>query len=401
MKVCLIVPTLLPIPAVMGGAVESLMTNLIYKNEEKGKMKLCVITRYNKEAKKLANKLRRTDFVFLKECKIKQKLYEGIIITWMRNVYKRIHHTDKVSDLLALDYEEMKIWRAVKRKQPDYIVVEGGDIEKYKLYTEYFGREKMCLHLHSEFLTWPRIDEIYGKIITVSEFAKSRYMTLSDRDESTVKVVKNCANDDDFLFQINKAERDLIRQELGFGENNIVVIFCGRIIPEKGVKELLDAVLHIKDDRIRLIIIGSVNFKMNEESGYYNKVREIVENNSERIKYLGYIDNSLLYKYYQCADIQVVPSIWQEVAGIVTIEGMYSGLPLIVTNSGGMVEYVDNHCAIKVELNENLVTSLENAIIWMMNNEKEREKMSIAAKERAKSFTKEVYYDSFYTCLRG
>lgn len=79
----------------------------------------------------------------------------------------------------------------------------------------------------------------------------------------------------------------------------------------------------------------------------------------EQIRNLGYIPNNALYRYYQASDLQVIPSLWKETAGIVAIEGMLSGLPLIVTRSGGMVEYVDETCAKILERDDRLVENLK------------------------------------------
>ena len=72
-----------------------------------------------------------------------------------------------------------------------------------------------------------------------------------------------------------------------------------------------------------------------------------------QVIHVGYINNDELYKYYQIADMQAVPSMWEEAAGLVAIEGMASGLPLVVTRSGGMVEYVDEKCALTVDKEKN------------------------------------------------
>ena len=119
----------------------------------------------------------------------------------------------------------------------------------------------------------------------------------------------------------------------------------------------------------------------------------------ERIVFTGYIENNDLYKYYQVADVQVVPSLWEEAAGLVTIEGMCSGLPLIVTKSGGMVEYIDEQCAMIVDRKE-IVKNLTRAICMAQSDSIWRAKASEVGLKRAEHFSEERYFESFISIVR-
>ena len=114
--------------------------------------------------------------------------------------------------------------------------------------------------------------------------------------------------------------------------------------------------------------------------------------NKERITYVGYIDNSLLYQYYQSADIQLVPSTCEEAAGLVTLEGMLSRIPLIVTRSGGMPEYVNAEYTKIIPKDEGLVENIREQIITLVDNPEERRRMAEGAYKWAKQFSKQRYY---------
>lgn len=58
----------------------------------------------------------------------------------------------------------------------------------------------------------------------------------------------------------------------------------------------------------------------------------------------------------------MIPSLCEDAAPLVPIEGMCSGLPLIVTDSGGMIEYIDDACALVVSRDE-IVKNLTKAIM--------------------------------------
>ena len=82
------------------------------------------------------------------------------------------------------------------------------------------------------------------------------------------------------------------------------------------------------------------------------------------MKFTGYIENQKLYRYYQSADIQVIPSLWEEAAGLIAIEGMLSGLPLIITKSGGMIEYAPSNVAVWID-RDNIIPKLQS-YSWQM-----------------------------------
>ena len=110
---------------------------------------------------------------------------------------------------------------------------------------------------------------------------------------------------------------------------------------------------------------------------------------------MGYIPNDQLPEYYATADMQVVPSIWQEGAGLVAVEGMAAGLPLIITQSGGMVEYVNSDAAIQVPIDKELPHNLALNIKLLANDKQKREKMGLAGRKRAELFNRENYYNNF------
>ena len=124
---------------------------------------------------------------------------------------------------------------------------------------------------------------------------------------------------------------------------------------------------------------------------YFNK---IISSN-KNIKYLGFVENIKLPIFYQLSDLQVMPSLCQEGAGLSAIEGMVSGLPLIVTNSGGLIEYVNKECSIILEADKNLTNNLSKNIALLKNDPAKLERMSIASKENGKQYLFSEYYKNF------
>ena len=115
---------------------------------------------------------------------------------------------------------------------------------------------------------------------------------------------------------------------------------------------------------------------------------------------LGYIDYGKIHEYYAISDIAVVPSICPEGAGLVAIEGMASGLPLVITKSGGMPEYVIDEAAIKLDVSDNLASDLAKAISYLADNKEKRVKMGAAGRKHSVKFSNNAYYHNFLDIVK-
>ena len=116
----------------------------------------------------------------------------------------------------------------------------------------------------------------------------------------------------------------------------IVVLFVGRLSEEKGVLELIDVAKKIKSYRknIEFWFVGQGPL-----GNYLGKLKDQLP-----IRCLGHIDNTILPKVYQEADILILPSKrkrkWEELFGIVLIEAMSCSLPVIASNHVGPREII-------------------------------------------------------------
>ena len=62
---------------------------------------------------------------------------------------------------------------------------------------------------------------------------------------------------------------------------------------------------------------------------------------SNKVYFTGYLDHKTLCKMYKCADVSVFPSTY-EPFGIVALEAMLAGIPVVVSDVGGLNEIVDH-----------------------------------------------------------
>lgn len=109
-------------------------------------------------------------------------------------------------------------------------------------------------------------------------------------------------------------------------------LFVGRIAQEKGVAEAVEAA-RIADEN--LAIIGP------PVTGPYWEDR-IKPYLGEKIKYIGHVPYNQLYQFYQKAKAILVPIQWEEPFGLVMIEAMACGTPVIAFNRGSVPEVVED-----------------------------------------------------------
>lgn len=384
-KIALVLPEVYPVPAVKGGAIEELVTILIEQNEIEQKVEFVVFSMANPEAEEKAKEYKHTKIVYIQKTSFADRLINRIL--------RYSNSLIKGKTLIDIAYYR-RVFSYLKKYPVDAIVAEGGLYHEMRRFAEEFGKNKVYLHIHHHLLCEPYIDHLYGGVIGISEFATKEWMRTTEDKEVRPYTVYNCVNEDKFNKKITAEEREQLRAEFGFTSEDTVVMYCGRILEVKGAKELVQAIINIDDPHIKLLMIGSAISGANAATPYVAEVQQLVEQAGDRVKFTGYIDNHKLYRYYQSADIQVIPSLWEEAAGLIAIEGMLSGLPLIVTKSGGMVEYATDDVAIQVE-REGIVANLEQEIKKLAVNPEKQKQMQRLSLERAKAFPKSRFYKDF------
>lgn len=388
-KICIISAGILPIPDVKGGAVERLISMLIEVNEYKHFFDITVITCPDEKAIKEQRLYKYTKFVNLRSFDINyiNKLIDKI--KW------HISHYFKI-DCYWLNFINSPINRFVfkNRNKFDLFIGECAGTSFCNTASRFIGNKKFVAHLHANILASSIYEKTYGNIISVSHFIMNQYRKNSLLLPERMGVVFNGIATDKFNKKLNDIEKDKIRKDLGLEKDDFIIIFCGRIVKEKGLKELICAIKEIENIKIKLLILGSSNFGLGDFGSYPQEIKEIVSHNKNRIIFTGFINNNDLYKYHQIADIGVVPSIYNDPCPLSLFELITSGLPTIATNAGGMPEIGTSETTIFVS-KEKIIAELRENILLLYNNQSLRERMSESAKKRSLYFTKERFYDDF------
>jgi len=167
---------------------------------------------------------------------------------------------------------------------------------------------------------------------------------------------------------------------------NKILLFVGRLSDQKGLQYLIDAMPEIikYDSKIKLLIIGEGSYgKILQEKSQSNNVEEYIE-------FLGSMPSTEISKYYNFADVFVMPSLstktGTEALGLSLLEAMASGCAVVGTNVGGITFVIkNNYNGILVKQKDH--QKLSNAIITLLKNKK----ISIKLGNRAAEFVKKNY----------
>ena len=382
-----------PVPPIYGGAIEELIDIIVQENRLKNKVNLTVhVPVKDKETLKLLNEEKEFNYICVNSNFAK---VFNIFIAAINKFLKLFH-----VNFIALNYYYLKIYLHLKNKET-LMIFEGDYKNSVNFFSKKYGKENIYYHVHSQIIDKRDITKDFGHLVSISQFIEDDWKLFLGNSKIKYHVLKNSINKKKFLKTITKEDYFDLRKKLGLNENDFVIIYCGRIIPEKGVYELVSSLKTIENSQIKLLIIGSPNFAIKSNTDYLNKVQQLIYSCKDRVKFTGYIPNNELYKYYQISNLQVVPSMWEEAAGLVAIEGMTSGLPLIVTNSGGLIEYVNQSCAIIVDRDEKLINNLAENIEMLYNNNSLVDKMKKESLKRAEVFDKDIYYNDFINMIQN
>ena len=161
------------------------------------------------------------------------------------------------------------------------------------------------------------------------------------------------------------------------------ILYVGRVEERKGIHVLLDAfeqVITKQRPRSRLRIVGPHSYWHAAPSPYYQKLAERCGENP-RIELRGptYNDQELAALYRDAA-VSVVPSVFPEALGLTSLEAQASGVPVVVSNSGGLPETVAAGTSGLVFDNGN-AGQLAEAVLSIVGNDERRRAMGAAARD--------------------
>lgn len=389
-KIAIITSGVLPVPATKGGAVENLVEILLKENEKDPNFEFTVFSVAEPRAENLAGTYAHTKFRFIKTHGRFYRIFRALrsFINRFSPVYfgnqfiSSVLNADDFSRFDAVVLENAPQFAApLKRKFPSVRIIS---------------------HLHNKYVFDGMVHQkqilaATDAFLCVSKYICRQVLTCKTVSEDTVYCLHNGIDTDAFSQKLDAAERSQLRVSLGISEKDFLFIFSGRVVPQKGIRELVQAFEIVRrrnpDTSLKLLIIGASGFAGSAAG-------DIAKAADENIVFSGFIDYAEMWKYLNLGDVAVLPSVRDESFCLALAEALCCGLPTITTDSGGIIEITTDKSAIIVPRGNALGERLADAMEALLHNPEKRSAMSIAARERGKHFSRERYWRIFCELIR-
>lgn len=391
--IAFVMPWLLPMPAVRGGAVETLVQSLIDRNEQEKRLHITVFTIEDEQARACYRKYRMTEFVPISVSPWKEKA------AWfLRGVLNKTVHYH-----LSPGYAYLQaVRKAMRGRKFDLVVAENHAPLVPVLARCHVG--PVDLHLHNVVILHEqqhpeRLSQQCRKILTVSNYISGWVQKTLQVPAEQCRLLLNCV--DWKAFHDGRSQRMQIREKLGIRQGEILFLYAGRLCPEKGALELARAFCQLQLENTRLAIVGSRWFGKTQIDSYEQQVRQALEPVADRVIFTGFIDYKQIPAYYGAADVMVAPSVWEEPGQLVALEAQAAGIPLISTDTGGTSQNVCPQGAVLLRTGEDLPARLAEAMRELALDENRRRAMSRAAQEWSRTRDLDAYYRDFLDAIDG
>lgn len=202
-----------------------------------------------------------------------------------------------------------------------------------------------------------------AKYVGVSEFVSRRLKVTHHAPAEKTITIYNGVNTRRFFPQ----DRNLARIKLNLPLDIPILCSVAMLIPEKGIQYLVEAIsLLVKESKLVNIITLVVG------EGYYcQSLKKMAEEKGviKQIKFLG--RRSDVATIIAASDMVVVPSVWDEAFGLIVVEAMASGRPVIASNVGGIPELIKDGagglllaCKDSTKITESIITLLQDKLLY-------------------------------------
>ena len=170
------------------------------------------------------------------------------------------------------------------------------------------------------------------RVICCSRFMAEQVNRVLGVPFEKIKVIPNGIDPSIFT---NLKDVDAVRSRFA-DKNEKLVLFVGRLVVEKGVRVLLDAIPKVLRKVDAKFVVAGDGYMKSE------LINRISENRLKgRVYVTGYLDTNVIRSLFLAADVCAIPSLY-EPFGIVALEAMAAGCPVVASDTGGLSEIIDH-----------------------------------------------------------
>ncbi|MCD0486957.1 glycosyltransferase family 4 protein [Pedobacter sp. MC2016-14] len=220
------------------------------------------------------------------------------------------------------------------------------------------------------FRTWyklaiPLLSKIAQRLVTVSAFSKQQLVKFAGFEENKLEIIYNAA---DHLSRFQEPDEDF---KTKISALKPFVLAVSSLSVNKNFPVIGEAIEKIDFKPYQMLIAGGASATLQQSAP------------SSFVKYLGYVSNAELKYLYQNASLFIFPSLY-EGFGIPPLEAMYSGCPVISSNTSSLPEVLGDAC---VYFNPNDAQDLANQLQRLLKDEIMLELLRKKGLQRAKLYS--------------
>ncbi len=176
-------------------------------------------------------------------------------------------------------------------------------------------------------LFWPLLYRLASQAIAPSTGTRDLLRSLGIPDER-ISLIPYVVDNDWWKAQSAQVDPDAVRASWGVGPDTAVVLFCAKLQPWKRPLDLVQAFAKVNVENSLLLLAGDGPLK---EELHAETLRLGI---SDRVRFLGFINQTQLPALYSAADVMVLPSEY-DAFGVVVNEAILCGCPVIASNNVG------------------------------------------------------------------
>lgn len=237
-------------------------------------------------------------------------------------------------------------------------------------------RAKIVLHIHQisataerNLWTKPFADSV-DLFLGCSRFVASHLKAMLPDAAHKVSHVYNGVDINQFQpFWLHPQKRAAMRKSLNLGDEK-TFLYVGRLVENKGIEVLLKAfrqVLKAGISKVKLVVCGGSGYSKDNVTPFVQRLHDLAAPVKSSVFFTGYVAHKDIHDYYLAADWTVIPSLVEEGFGVISIESLACGVPVLTFASGALTEIVRD--------NENGFVAAEPTV------EKLSEKLTQAARD--------------------
>jgi glycosyltransferase involved in cell wall biosynthesis len=356
------------------GGTENFIRTLLFNWDRKDDTTI-ICTFYHDNERELISEIEKRGIIIIP---LKAMLFESIENRYLRFAFK--------NSMIPYFRKYIHLKKLIKSLSPDILFAHGEDSELIAGFLKNNIKKVNVIHSMIDF---PK-NIVYRYLLNY--YSRKRYCYSLTVNNVLTRIPEKYGIKNSVVKCGIKMENSIFNQDKNIDKNNFNIGYIGRIVKEKGLRELINAltILRVKYPNVKLIIAG--------DGKYLEKLKSLAKNLfvEDNVVLLGEITNSR--KFYEMVEILILPSYF-EALPLVLIEAMAAGTVAVASNVGGISEMItDGYNGILLrQISHN---SIAESVIRLIENNDLMIKCRNNGYETIKNFSIKGMVGSFVDCMR-